>query len=118
MQRKLLLEEIDMETLEFLGRTFALDQDGHLAKSTEWSRAIARELAAKEGIDELTERHWAVIDFMRRVHEREEASPPIHRIAKGSGVDIGSLYRLFPDGPRNKAAKIAGLPKPKSYAWE
>jgi tRNA 2-thiouridine synthesizing protein E len=107
-----------METLEFLGKTFALDRDGHLAKSTEWSRAIGRELAAKEGIDELTDRHWAVIDLMRRVYEREDASPPIHRIAKESGVDIGSLYKLFPDGPRNKAAKIAGLPKPKSYAWE
>ena len=107
-----------METLEFLGKAFALDNDSHLAKPEEWSRAIAREVAAREGIYELTERHWAVIDFMRRVYDREEASPAIYRIAKESGVDIGSLYKLFPDGPRQKAAKIAGLPKPKSYAWE
>jgi tRNA 2-thiouridine synthesizing protein E len=102
-----------METLEFLGKAFALDNDSHLAKPEEWSRAIAR-----EGIYELTQRHWAVIDFMRRVYEREEASPAIYRIAKESGVDIGNLYKLFPDGPRQKAAKIAGLPRPKSYAWE
>lgn len=107
-----------METLEFLGKTLALDKEGHLAEPCEWSRAIARELAARDGIDELTERHWTVIDFMRRVYERENVSPSIHRIAKESGTDINSLYRLFPEGPRNKAAKIAGLPRPKSHAWE
>jgi dissimilatory sulfite reductase related protein len=102
------------QTLELLGRTFALDKDGHLAQRTEWSRAIARELAFKEGIDELTEQHWTVIDFMRSVYEREGAPPPIRRITKESGVDTKGLYQLFPGGPGKKAAKIAGLPKPKS----
>lgn len=102
------------QTLELLGRTFALDKDGHLAQPRDWSRAIARELASKEGIGELTEQHWTVIDFMRSVYQREGASPSIRRITKESGVDTKSLYQLFPDGPGKKAAKIAGLPKPKS----
>ena len=38
-----------METLEFLGKAFALDNDGHLAKPEEWSRAIARELPQGKG---------------------------------------------------------------------
>ena len=35
------------------------------------------------------------------------------KLTKESGVDTKELYELFPKGPAKKAAKIAGLPKPK-----
>jgi tRNA 2-thiouridine synthesizing protein E len=38
----------------------------------------------------------------------------MRRIAKNSGIDMKSLYQLFPRGPGKLAARIAGLPKPKS----
>ena len=102
-----------METLILAGKTLALDADGNLAKRGDWSENIAREIAELEGIAELSPQHWAVINFMRAVFEKEGDSPSIRRLTKESGVDTKTLYQLFPKGPAKKAARIAGLPKPK-----
>jgi len=102
-----------LATLERPGRTLALDKDGHLAHRTDWSEEIASEIAAGEGIAELTNQHWAVIRFMQKVFDQEGDAPSIRRLTKESGVDTKTLYQLFPKGPAKKAAKIAGLPKPK-----
>lgn len=102
-----------MATLSVLGKTLALDADGHLANRNDWNEEIARELAIQEGIPVLTPQHWAVINFMRTVFEKDGDAPSIRRLTKESGVDTKTLYQLFPKGPAKRAAKIAGLPKPK-----
>jgi tRNA 2-thiouridine synthesizing protein E len=103
-----------MATLEILGKTLLLDKDGHLTNAGDWTEEIARELAVRENVGELTAQHWVVINFMRSVHEKEGEPPSIRRITQESGVDTKLLYQLFPKGPGRKAAKIAGLPRPKS----
>lgn len=102
-----------METVILAGKTLALDADGNLANRNEWNEDIAREIAAIEGIPELNPQHWVVIKFMRSVFEKEGDAPSIRRLTKESGVDTKTLYQLFPKGPAKKAARIAGLPKPK-----
>ncbi len=102
-----------METMNLTGKAIQLDADGHLANRNDWNENMARELAAQEGIPELTPQHWAVINFMRKVFEKEGDAPSIRRLTKESGVDTKALYQLFPKGPAKRAAKIAGLPKPK-----
>ncbi len=102
-----------METVELLGKQVALDEDGNLKNMSDWDKEIAVELAKQEGIDELTDRHWIVIDFMRNEYETKGDAPSIRKLTKESGVDTKELYKLFPKGPAKKAAKIAGLPKPK-----
>jgi dissimilatory sulfite reductase related protein len=102
-----------MGTMSIVGKPIELDADGNLANRKDWSEDLARELAAQEGIPELTPQHWAVINFMRAVFEKEGDSPSIRRLTKESGVDTKTLYQLFPKGPAKRAAKIAGLPKPK-----
>ena len=102
-----------METVELLGKQVALDEDGNLKNMSDWDKEIAVELAKQEGIDELTDRHWIVIDFMRNEYETKGDAPSIRKLTKESGVDTKELYKLFPKGPAKKAARIAGLPKPK-----
>ena len=102
-----------MSTMTIGTKTLALDADGNLANMNDWSEDVARELAVQEGITELTPQHWAVINFMRQVFAKEGDAPSIRRLTKESGVDTKTLYQLFPKGPAKKAAKIAGLPKPK-----
>ncbi len=102
-----------METMNLTGKAIQLDADGHLANRNDWNENMARELAAQEGIPKLTPQHWAVINFMRKVFEKEGDAPSIRRLTKESGVDTKALYQLFPKGPAKRAAKIAGLPKPK-----
>ena len=103
-----------MPTLEIFGKTLDLDKDGHLAHSQDWSEEIAREIAAREGIANLTDRHWTVVRFIRKVYEDSGEPPSIRRVTKESGVETKELYELFPNGPAKKAAKIAGVPKPQS----
>lgn len=102
-----------MATLMLDGRELVVDADGNLANQSDWTEEIARELGVQEGIAELTPQHWAVINFMRAVFQIEGDSPSIRRLTKESGVDTKTLYQLFPKGPAKKAARIAGLPKPK-----
>ncbi|MCB0724966.1 MAG: TusE/DsrC/DsvC family sulfur relay protein [Ignavibacteriae bacterium] len=100
-------------TIEILGKTLAVDPDGNLVDAKEWSEEIAKELAKEEGIPELTDRHWVVINYMRKVFAETGEAPSIRKITKESGVETKEMYALFPKGPAKKAARIAGLPKPK-----
>jgi TusE/DsrC/DsvC family sulfur relay protein len=102
-----------METVEISGTQVELDEDGNLKNLSDWSEEIAKELAKEEGIEELTDRHWIVIKFMRKVYEEKGDAPSIRKLTKESGVATKELYQLFPKGPAKKSARIAGLPKPK-----
>ena len=102
-----------METLEVLGTQIEVDEDGNLKNLSDWNEEIAGEIAKLEGIEELNERHWLVINFMRKVYEEKGDAPSIRKLTKESGVETKELYKLFPKGPAKKSARIAGLPKPK-----
>ena len=99
-------ETVDLSTLEF-------DADGHLAHLDDWNPEVAQELAYQEGVGELNDRHWTVINYIRDEFKNKGDAPSIRRLTKESGVSTKELYQLFPKGPAKKAAKIAGLPKPK-----
>lgn len=102
-----------MPVKEILGKMIEFDDDGHLKNLNDWNEEIAKELAKEEGISELTDRHWVVINYMRQEYQKVGDAPSIRKLTKESGVDTKELYQLFPKGPAKKAAKIAGLPKPK-----
>ncbi|RKY95268.1 MAG: sulfur relay protein DsrC [Ignavibacteriae bacterium] len=102
-----------MATIELLTKQLERDEDVNRKNIADWDKEIAMELSKQEGIEELTDRHWIVIDFMRSVYEEKGDAPSIRKLTKESGVDTKELYALFPKGPAKKAAKIAGLPKPK-----
>jgi len=102
-----------MEATLIAGIEIEFDADGHLKNLDQWNEEIAKELALLEGISELTEAHWKVINYMRKEFKEKGDAPSIRRLTKESGVDTKTLYQLFPKGPAKKAAKIAGLPKPK-----
>jgi dissimilatory sulfite reductase related protein len=94
-------------------KDLARDADGNLANYKDWTEEIARELAVEEGIGELNDRHWKIINLMRKEFIEKGDAPSIRRLTKESGVETKELYALFPKGPAKKAAKIAGIPKPK-----
>jgi tRNA 2-thiouridine synthesizing protein E len=102
-----------MATTTLAGKTVEIDADGHLKNRSDWNEALAGLLAQEEGIAQLTDRHWAVINYMRKEFDAKGDAPSIRKLTKESGVDTKELYALFPKGPAKKAAKIAGLPKPK-----
>jgi len=90
-----------------------VDPEGFLVDSAEWSRELGVQIAAENGIPELTDRHWQVIDFMRERYLTTGSAPSIRALGKESGVPVKELYQLFPKGPAKLAAKIGGIPKPR-----
>jgi dissimilatory sulfite reductase related protein len=90
-----------------------VDAEGFLTDPQQWNEQIAEEIAYENGIPELTERHWLVVNFMRERYLQTGNAPSIRSLGKESGVPIKELYQLFPKGPAKLAAKIGGIPKPK-----
>ena len=93
--------------------TVSFDAEGFMTDPNEWTPEIAAVLATEEGIDELTEQHWVVINFVRDEYAKNGQSPTLRAIGKRSGVNTKELYALYPKGPAKKVARIAGLGKPK-----
>ena len=90
-----------------------MDAEGFMTDPNEWTKEIAGVLAAEEGIEVLTDRHWVVINFVRSEFDKSGDSPSLRSIGKQSGVNTKELYALFPKGPAKKVARVAGLGKPK-----
>ena len=102
-----------MSTATIAGTAVELNDEGFFVDPTQWTRDIAVEMAAADGIATLTDQHWQVIDFMRREYFDKGTGPTVRVLGKTSGVSVKELYQLFPKGPAKTAARIAGIPKPK-----
>ena len=102
-----------MPTVTYAGTEVAVNDEGFFADAAQWRAEMAPEIAAAEGIAELSERHWQVIKFMRHEYETKGTGPTVRILGKTSGVSVKELYQLFPKGPAKVAAKVAGIPKPR-----
>jgi TusE/DsrC/DsvC family sulfur relay protein len=89
------------------------DAEEFFTDPSRWTDEMANGIARENGINELTDRHWTVIRFMRNAYLENGSAPSIRTLGKVSGVPIKELYQLFPKGPAKLAAKIAGIPKPR-----
>ena len=94
------------------GVTVDVNEEGYMTDPSQWSKEIAVEIAKEEGI-ELTEKHYAVLDFIREKQKKGETLT-IRAVGNSGIIDIKGFYGLFPGAPMKKAAKIAGLQKPAS----
>jgi TusE/DsrC/DsvC family sulfur relay protein len=102
-----------VSTVTLAGSTVEVDSEGFLTNAQQWNEQMAAEIARENGIERLTDRHWQVINFMRRTYLESGSAPSIRSLGKTSGVPIKELYQLFPKGPAKLAAKIGGIPKPR-----
>ena len=103
-----------MSTREYAGHTVDVNEEGFMTDSTQWTPEVAEAIATEVGIHPLNDRHWKVITFCREDAANKGTAPGLRRISKNSGVTTKELYRLFPKGPGKLAARVSGLPKPKS----
>jgi tRNA 2-thiouridine synthesizing protein E len=94
------------------GKSIEVNDEGYLVNASEWTREIAAEMAKEEGID-LTDKHYEVLEFLRKASENGETLT-IRKVGKSGITDIKGLYQLFPGGPLKLSSKFAGIPKPAS----
>ena len=89
-----------------------IDEYGFLLNPDDWDEGIALNMAYKEGIKILTEKHWLVIRFIRDFYLTNGNPPAIMKICRETGLTLMKIYELFPSGPSKGACKIAGVTKP------
>ena len=89
-----------------------VSDEGYLENMEQWNEDIAREIAKEVGI-ELTDKHFAVLNYLREKTKEGEALT-IRKVGNSGIVNIKELYQLFPKGPLKFSSKIAGIPKPTS----
>lgn len=94
--------------------------NGYLCNTEDWTEAVAREIAAAEGLGEMTQRHWDLIAYLRDEFFNNNGSQPNERAMVkamseqwGAAVTTKDLYDLFPMQPSKQATKVAGLPETK-----
>ena len=102
-----------MSTTTIAAHEVELNDEGFFVDPAQWTEEMVPELAAREGIDDLTDAHWQVIRFMRAEYLAKGTGPTVRVLGKTSGVPVKELYQLFPKGPAKVAAKVAGIPKPR-----
>jgi len=89
-----------------------VDEDGFMQEPEKWNEEVAKALATTEGVDEITEDHWKVVNYLREYYLQFGVAPMIRKLCKKTGFSLKEIYELFPSGPAKGACKVAGLPKP------
>jgi len=96
----------------FGGEELDIDEDGFIQEPEKWSNAIAEDLAKTEEVENMSDEHWHVVNYIRDYFIQFGVAPPIRMLCKKTENDLKQIYQLFPSGPAKGACKIAGLPKP------
>jgi TusE/DsrC/DsvC family sulfur relay protein len=94
------------------GKELEVDEDGFIQDPDQWDEAVAKSLAETEGVSDMTEEHWKVVNYLRDYYLKFGIAPMIRKLCKDTGFKLKKIYELFPSGPAKGACKVAGLPKP------
>jgi TusE/DsrC/DsvC family sulfur relay protein len=71
-----------MLVIEKEGLKITVDDDGFLVRLEDWTEQVARVLAAKEGIAELTEDKLDILKFMREYYQKHHFFPIVRYVCK------------------------------------
>ncbi|MCP4765778.1 MAG: TusE/DsrC/DsvC family sulfur relay protein [Gammaproteobacteria bacterium] len=99
------------------------DAEGYLFNPEDWSKSIARELAAEENI-EIGDDCWLVLDFMRDYFNEHNIAPDIRHLMAYLATNYQCdkkeakrrIFELFPYGYVKQACKIAGMKRPRAWS--
>jgi len=101
-----------MATVEFMGKTFTVDEDGFIDSYDAFCPEWVQWVKTQEGIEELTDEHHKVVQVLQEYYEKNGIAPMVRILSKVTGFKLKHIYELFPSGPGKGACKMAGLPKP------
>jgi TusE/DsrC/DsvC family sulfur relay protein len=101
-----------MPTFEHGTIKIEVDEDGFMDDPSVWTEEVAKALATTEGVNDLSERHWKLVHYLRDYYLKFGIAPMIRKLCKETGFSLKEVYELFPSGPAKGACKVAGLAKP------
>jgi tRNA 2-thiouridine synthesizing protein E len=101
-----------MATFKYGTVEVEVDEDGFMQEPSLWNEDIAVALATTEGVQEMTEEHWKVVNYLRDYYLKFGIAPMIRKVCKETDFPLKKIYELFPSGPAKGACKVAGMAKP------
>ena len=101
-----------MPTVTLGGKELEIDEDGFIQDPDMWDEEVAKALAETEGVTDMTEDHWKLVQYLRDYYLKNGIAPMVRKLCKETGFKLKYVYKLFPSGPAKGACKVAGLPKP------
>ena len=101
-----------MALFEYGDLKIDVDEDGFMQEPDMWNQEVAVALASTEGVSELTDEHWKIVNYLRDYYAEFQIAPMIRKLCKQTGFPLKKIYELFPSGPAKGACKVAGLAKP------
>jgi tRNA 2-thiouridine synthesizing protein E len=90
------------------------DEDGLLRNPEVWNEELAREIARREGVGELTDEHWDVIRALRGHYATYGVAPAMNSVCRRHGKGRHWVHDLF--HTCLNAWRVAGLPNPGEEA--
>jgi tRNA 2-thiouridine synthesizing protein E len=87
-------------------REYKVTPQGFLEDFNQWNERFAQ-LVSSEW---LGPKHWEVIRFLRNYYLTTNNIPTVYEVCQAHNLDLKDLQKLFPDGYRRGACRIAGLP--------
>ena len=105
-------------SIEVNGKTIETNENGYLIDHNEWNEDVAKFIAEQEGIGELTDKHWDIINYLRDEYINNNQNQPNERtILKAMSakwdkkIAQKDTFDLFPKMPSKQGGKVAGLPE-------
>lgn len=92
-------------------KTPLFDEAGYLVHFEDWSEDVARMIAAREGIPELTQERLAMLRFIRDHYKAYDFFPIVRSICRNVNAPKDCVQENFMNALI--AWKIAGLPHPE-----
>ena len=99
-----------MPTIDHGGQKITLDEGGFLVRPEDWTEAVARLLAEREGLAELSEDQLDILKFMRTYYQKHHFFPIVRYVCRNVHQPNNCVTVKFIDPVT--AWKIAGLPNP------
>lgn len=90
------------------------DEDGFLVDHLVWTEETSRQIAEQEGVGDLTERHWQVINHVRGKFLQLGALPNMRSVCRAVAIPKAEIHNLF--GGCLTIWRVAGLPNPGEEA--
>jgi tRNA 2-thiouridine synthesizing protein E len=99
------------ESYRLLKANYKMTPAGFLENFDQWDQQFVYHIISEWNLSGgLSERHWIVINYLRDYYRREKNIPTVYETCKALELTLTDLRKLFPEGYRRGACRVAGLP--------
>ncbi len=91
-----------------------VDEDGFMQEPEKWNEEVAAALGTTEGVDDLTDDHWKVVNYLRDYYLQFGVAPMIRKLCKQTGFQLKEIYELFPSGPAKAPVRSPACRNPRA----